>query len=81
MPPSTTPTRVDWLALSEPAAALAAAERSAARAPWDGARFDASWELGDSPAHFVSDGMHPDGALTTSGVTPFDVAFNMAVKS
>lgn len=49
---------------------------SAARAPWDGARFDASWELGDSPAHFVSDGMHPDGALTTAGVTPFDPNFN-----
>merc|ERR1712131_57800 len=43
---------------------------SAARAPWYGRRFDASWELGDSPAHFVFDGIG-----VHNGHTPFDTGF------
>ena len=43
---------------------------SPARAPWYGRRFDASWELGDSPAHFVFDGI-----LAHGGKTPFATDF------
>jgi len=43
---------------------------SPARAPWYGRRFDASWELGDSPAHFVF-----DGVSVLNGKTPFDIGF------
>jgi len=45
---------------------------SPARAPWYGRRFDASWELGDSPAHFVFDGVNVHG----TGLTPFDENFS-----
>jgi len=44
---------------------------SPARAPWYGRRFDASWELGDSPAHFVFDNI-----LSHGGRTPFDTTFS-----
>jgi len=44
---------------------------SPARAPWYGRRFDASWELGDSPAHFVFDGVDVHG----TGLTIFDKNF------
>ena len=49
---------------------------SPARAPWYGRRFDASWELGDSPAHFVFDNVKVHG----SGRTPFDQDFGDEVS-
>ena len=49
---------------------------SPARAPWYGRRFDASWELGDSPAHFVFDNVKVHG----TGQTPFDASFSDEVN-
>lgn len=47
------------------------AQVSPARAPWYGKYFDASWEQGDSPAHFFQDGVNAQ--YTES---PFDPTFS-----
>jgi len=44
---------------------------SPARAPWYGKYFDASWEQGDSPAHFFQDGVNAQYSES-----PFDPTFS-----